>query len=60
MAIHHHRRHIMHGVSRAKPRKKNVGITIHSRAGMHQHRQQLPGFARQDAWKRQAEAQGQG
>lgn len=59
--IHHARRH-MHGVSRVRVHKpkKNAGITIHGRQGMHQHRVQLPGIARQDAWKRSGQAQGQG
>lgn len=52
----HHRRITAHG----HKAKKNVGITVHGKPGAHMHKAQLPGFVKRDAWKRQAQAQGQG
>lgn len=59
MLLHHRRTSHAHGVSRVT-HKKNVGITVHGKPGAHMHRSQLPGFVKRDAWKRRAQAQGQG
>lgn len=58
MAIHH-RMH-MHGHKVAVKKHKNAGITVHGKPGAHGHKFEVPGIAKQDAWKRQAEAQNQG
>lgn len=61
MTIHHHRRITAHGYKVKKPKRHiNAGITVHGKPGAHMHKYQLPGLARQDAWKRRAQAQGQG